>query len=46
LMKSGTVIEDFDVAIGAIALALDARLATLNVKHMARIRGLVVEDWS
>ena len=46
LMRLGTVIEDFDLAIGSIALALDARLATLNVKHMARIRGLVVDDWS
>jgi predicted nucleic acid-binding protein len=36
------VIEDF--AIGSIALVLNARLATLNVKHLARIRGLTVED--
>jgi tRNA(fMet)-specific endonuclease VapC len=46
LMRLGTVIEDFDIAIGSIALVLDARLATLNVKHFARIRGLAVEDWS
>jgi len=46
LMRLGTAIEDFDIAIGSIALVLDARLATLNVKHLARIRGLVVEDWS
>jgi predicted nucleic acid-binding protein len=46
LMRTGSVIEDFDIAIGSIALVLDARLATLNVKHLARIRGLTVEDWS
>jgi tRNA(fMet)-specific endonuclease VapC len=46
LMRFGSVIEDFDIAIGSIALVLDARLATLNVKHLARIRGLAVEDWS
>jgi predicted nucleic acid-binding protein len=46
LMRIGSVIEDFDIAIGSIALVLDARLATLNVKHLARIRGLTVEDWS
>ena len=46
LMRLGSVIEDFDIAIGSIALVLDARLATLNVKHLARIRGLTVEDWS
>ncbi len=31
-MRVGSVIEDFDIAIGSIALVLDARLATLNVK--------------
>lgn len=46
LARLGRPIEDFDVAIGSLALALDARLATLNVKHMARLDGLTVEDWS
>jgi tRNA(fMet)-specific endonuclease VapC len=46
LERLGAPIDDFDVAIGAIALTLDARLATLNVKHLNRITGVVIEDWS
>ncbi len=46
LTRLGTVIEDFDVAIGSIALVLGARLATLNARHMQRLRLLQVEDWS
>jgi len=46
LARAGTIIEDFDIAIGAAALVLDARLATLNAKHMARLHGLVVDDWA
>lgn len=46
LMKGGEVIDDFDIAIASAALALGARLATLNVEHLGRIRGLTVEDWS
>jgi tRNA(fMet)-specific endonuclease VapC len=38
-------IEDFDAAIAAHALALGATLVTSNVEHMARVPGLVVEDW-
>jgi predicted nucleic acid-binding protein len=46
LTRLGTVIEDFDIAIGSIAIVLGARLATLNAKHMDRLTGLAVEDWS
>ena len=46
LERRGIRIEDFDAAIAAHALARDAVLVTSNVEHMARVRGLVVEDWS
>lgn len=46
LERLGTPIDDFDVAIGSCAIALGARLATLNIKHMTRLDGLIVEDWS
>jgi tRNA(fMet)-specific endonuclease VapC len=46
LVKVGTIIEDFDIAIGSAAIALGARLATLNAKHMDRLTGLDVEDWA
>jgi tRNA(fMet)-specific endonuclease VapC len=46
LERSGKRIEDFDVAVAAHALAARAILVTANVKHMARIPDLDVEDWS
>lgn len=46
LESRGMIVEDMDIAVGAIALALDARVATLNVRHLARLSGLVVDDWS
>lgn len=45
LERRGTRIEDFDAAIAAHALALDATLVTANVDHMVRVPGLHVEDW-
>jgi tRNA(fMet)-specific endonuclease VapC len=46
LERAGTRLEDFDIAIAAHALAHGAILATANVRHMARIPSLEVEDWS
>ena len=46
LEKIGAVVEDFDIAIGSLAIALGARLATLNLKHMQRLTGLDVDDWT
>ena len=46
LERRGTRIEDFDAAIAAHALALDATLVTANVGHMVRVPGLRVEDWT
>lgn len=45
LSRTGTIIEDFDIAIGSAAIVLYARLATLNARHMARLQGLAIEDW-
>jgi tRNA(fMet)-specific endonuclease VapC len=46
LERRGTRIEDFDAAIAAHALALDATLVTANIGHMIRVPGLRVEDWN
>ena len=46
LERRGMRIEDFDAAIAAHALALDATLVTANVDHMIRVPGLHVEDWT
>ena len=46
LQQRGTPIEDMDLAIASIALTLPAQLATLNVRHFARIDDLHVDDWA
>lgn len=46
LERRGTRIEDFDAAIAAHALALDATLVTANLDHMTRVPGLRIEDWT
>ena len=46
LERNGERIEDFDAAIAAHALAANAVLVTTNVKHMKRVPGLLLEDWS
>ena len=46
LEQRGTTIEDMDVAIGSVALALGARVATFNARHLGRLEGLAVEDWT
>jgi tRNA(fMet)-specific endonuclease VapC len=46
LERRGERIEDFDAAVAAHALAESAVLVTANLRHMARIGGLKVEDWA
>ena len=46
LERRGTRIEDFDAAIAAHALSLEATLVTANLDHMIRVPGLRIEDWS
>ena len=45
LERRGVRIEDFDVAIAAHALALDATLVSDDSAHMGRVAGLRVEAW-
>jgi tRNA(fMet)-specific endonuclease VapC len=45
LERRGVRLEDFDVAVAAHALAIGATVVTDNVKHMSRVRGLVIENW-
>ena len=46
LERKGIRIEDFDVAVAAHAAAVGAVLITANLKHMMRVPGLDIEDWS
>lgn len=46
LERRGQRIEDFDAAIAAHAMALDATLVTANLDHMTRVPGLRIQDWN
>lgn len=46
LERRGERIEDFDAAVAAHAVAEGCILVTANLKHMTRVPGLDVEDWS
>lgn len=45
LKASGRRLEDLDLAIAAHAVASDAVLVTANIRHLARIDDLEIEDW-
>jgi tRNA(fMet)-specific endonuclease VapC len=45
LRKSGNVIEDLDILIGATAIENDLTLITANERHFSRIEGLRVVNW-
>ena len=45
LAVRGAPIGEFDVLIGAHAVALQAVLVTNNTKHFERIRSLRIENW-
>ncbi len=46
LRKSGTPIDDFDLLIGASAIANDMVLVTNNPNHFIRLNGIVIENWT
>jgi len=46
LERRGEIIEDFDIAIAAHAMADDAILVTADRSHMMRIEDLDIEDWT
>ena len=45
LKSVGRKIENFDMAIGSIALQHQMVLVTDNINHLGRIRGIVIENW-
>lgn len=46
LQKSGKVIDDFDLLIGATAVSFDLIMVTNNTNHFNRIKNLRLEDWT
>ena len=45
-LRAGLSIGEFDLLIGATALANNLKVATLNTKDFSNIPNLVIEDWS
>lgn len=45
LRKAGRLIDDFDILIGATAVANKLTLVTENVKHLNRISKINIENW-
>lgn len=43
--KYGVPIDDFDLFIGATALAHNFVLVTENIKHLGKIKGTEIENW-
>ncbi len=43
--RNGNKIDDFDLFIGATAIAHDLIMVTDNVKHLGKIPGIQVENW-
>lgn len=46
LRKAGTPIDDFDLLIGATAIAHNLVMVTNNIKEFERIKGIDIEDWT
>lgn len=46
LKKLGMPIDDFDLLIGATAIANNLVMVTNNVKHLGRLDGIEIEDWT
>jgi tRNA(fMet)-specific endonuclease VapC len=45
LATTGNIIPDFDLLIGATAIANDLIMVTNNVKHLSRLEGIKIENW-
>jgi tRNA(fMet)-specific endonuclease VapC len=46
LQKAGTLSPDFDLLIGATAVANNLIMVTNNEKHLSRISGIQIENWT
>jgi tRNA(fMet)-specific endonuclease VapC len=46
LQKAGVLIPDFDLLIGATAVANNLVMVTNNENHLSRVSGIVIENWT
>jgi len=45
LRKAGISVDDFDLLIGATAVANDLIMVTNNIKHLSHLQGIQTENW-
>ncbi len=45
MKKAGNLIDDFDLLIGATAVAHKLVMVTNNTTHFSRLKGIKLEDW-
>jgi tRNA(fMet)-specific endonuclease VapC len=46
LRRAGEIIPDFDLLIGATAIEAGLKMVTNNSKHLSRIEGIEIADWT
>lgn len=46
LRKAGILIDDFDTLIGATAIAEGMVVVSNNTKHLGRLNGISLQDWT
>ena len=46
LSKAGSLVDNFDLLIGATAIHHNLTLVTNNTQHFQRIQGIQLEDWT
>jgi tRNA(fMet)-specific endonuclease VapC len=46
LKLAGEIIPDFDLLIGATAIACEMTMVSNNSKHLSRMQGIEIEDWT
>lgn len=45
LKKSGTLLPDFDLLIGITSIHYNMKMVTNNVRHLARLNGIQIDNW-
>lgn len=46
LRREGKLIDDFDILIGYAAILNHLTIVTDNIKHLGRLPGIIVENWT
>ena len=46
LRREGKLIDDFDILIGCAAILNHLTIVTDNIKHVGRLPGIIVENWT